>query len=150
MYCSVVVSVLCLCCSQQSSFRKHTGTGSEKVDWFLRCCTPSCTPLACQFWMSYAFLSFHTGHTLHVCAHSLRSIRLSKTLDSNLNDLASEHMQSIDIGSGGDNPVPTSGGLAGEVDQNQTSHHVSLSDEDSELVHPDADELERQRTRSAG
>ena len=69
--------------------------------------------------------------------------RSCKTLQSNLSDVAPEHMQNIDIGSVGDNPVPTSGGLAGEVDQNQTSHHVSLSDEDSELVHPDADELER-------
>ena len=50
--------------------------------------------------------------------------RSCKTLRSNLSDVAPEHMQSINIGSGGDNPVPTSGGLAGEVDQNQTSQQA--------------------------
>ena len=73
-----------------------------------------------------------------------------QTLQSNLSDVAPEHMQSIDIGSGGDNPVPTSGGLAGEsIDSPSFEQHaiegkVSLSDEeDFEIESNDADELER-------
>ena len=76
--------------------------------------------------------------------------RSCKTLQSNLSDVAPEHMQNIDIGSGGDNPVPTSGGLAGESIDSPPHQElarrgeVSLSDEDENIfVQHDADELER-------
>ena len=67
--------------------------------------------------------------------------RSCKTLESNLNDVAPEHMQSIDRDPGKVSRVPTSGGLAGEsIDSPQdeqlaTGGKVSLSDEeDNDLL----------------
>ena len=67
--------------------------------------------------------------------------RSCKTLQSNLSDVAPEHMQNINTDPGNVSRVPTSGGLAGEsIDSPQdeqlaTGGKVSLSDEeDNDLL----------------
>ena len=76
--------------------------------------------------------------------------RSCKTLQSNLSDVAPEHMQNINTDPGNVSRVPTSGGLAGESIDSPPHQElarrgeVSLSDEDENIfVQHDADELER-------
>ena len=91
----IVLSLFLFCvCVVVNSL--HSGNVRElvqkRIDWFLRCCTPSCTPLACQ---SCCFSQFsHGTHIACMRAYPLRSIRLHRTLVRKRNDPA-RHLQVV-------------------------------------------------------